>query len=396
MPQGGSAPKLDCFRGALCKLLLPSFEDNFDLAALLVSFVPPPIGRLEGKTGTRPTNACRIKLSKDNQFLLTVHDDGKSGEGVKLWRTDDWSLLRTWNWRASGANCAISDDSKFVALTAVNAQRLVVWDWEKNQQVLSSENRETPNGTIAFSPDSSKLAVEWKTRNEPPQCGCRDCNREFAYYKTGRQIRVFDLRTGEYKILCTNSHGSKSIVWSDDSQFLFADCGGQNTGMHVKMWDVETGEVVKTLNDTERKSVCFISTGSYGLAVSGSSVLTCSMSYSGVALWDITGDGVRGKKVKQWQHPKPAAVCFSSTGDFALMLDKPNGKRCFGCVNSGNLFLLDLKTFEKTLLLASVPHTEKCHYRAGDVCITKDNSFAIFTGHNSWVQILHLDSQQLW
>merc|ERR1712156_855737 len=157
--------------------------------------------------------------------------------------------------------------------------------------------------------------------------------------------RVWDLETGEFKSFCTHGDNPKGMFWYDDGKLLYIDSGRHGSRKRYKLWNI---------------------------------------------------DGEEGEFVKSWFFKTAQAVCFSSNGDFALTLDKPKGKTCWDTPTTGNLTRLDLKTYDKTVILPATPHTEETHYWHGDLCITKNGAFAIFTGLNSWVQILHLDSNQLW
>lgn len=379
--------KLDGFEALLCELVMPSLEYNFDVCAVLASFVAPPVGRLEGKTGERPKRAVRIVLSKDDQFLLTL-DDGSKGYGVKLWRTADWKLLRTWPWNAPGGNIAISPNNKYVALTAINARSFEVWDWRNNECILKKQHTECFGSSIVFSPDSSKLAIDWTTACEYPTC-CKDCQNLYDGYTMHlvNMATVWDLETGEFKSFCTHGDNPKGMFWSDDG-LLYIDSGRHGARKRYKAWNVETEECVKILPEMN-----LLSGSTQCVSRLGNSLLTCNC-HEGVKLWNI--DGEEGKFVRSWYFKTAQAVCFSSNGDFALTLDKPRGKTCWDTPTTGTLTRLNLKTYDKTVILPATPHTEETHYWHGDLCITKNGAFAIFTGLNSWVQILHLDSNQLW
>merc|ERR1712156_446292 len=118
--------------------------------------------------------------SQDDQFLLTL--DRQRGYGVKLWRTADWKLLRTWPWNLPGGHIAISPNNKYVGLAAINARSFEVWDWRNNECILKKHNTECFGSSIVFSPDSSKLAIDWATGGESwPTC-CKDCQNLYEDY----------------------------------------------------------------------------------------------------------------------------------------------------------------------------------------------------------------------
>ena len=158
----------------------------------------------------------------DVSLVATSSVVGRAARTIKLWDLNDTSepveVL-------GGETSAFSPNGKFLAITGVSGSRL--WDIDAKKSI---SNFGFSSNTIAFSPDGQWIAND------------------------NLGIKLWDART---PTVVTGGHvlphkGTvENLVFSPDSKLL-ATTSRNRIGGDVTIWDIESQQVIKTLNEDKR------------------------------------------------------------------------------------------------------------------------------------------------
>ena len=205
------------------------------------------------------------RFSPDGRVLASIHSDATTQ--VHLWDVATGALLKTLTGHTgySVASIAFSPDGRILASGGDWGDSTVrLWDVETGTllKTLTLKGHTLPVWGVAFSPDGRTLA------------------------SGGEDIRLWDIGTGTLlktlKTLTGHTRRVYSVAFSPDGRILAANTGnwGDST---VRLWDVETGALLKTLTGHTRRvySVAFSPDGTT-LASGGG-----DWNDSTVGLWDV-------------------------------------------------------------------------------------------------------------
>ena len=104
--------------------------------------------------GHQGTVLC-LSFSSDSRLVATTCEDGK----VRIWREEDWKLLRTLNGHVGPVHWAdFSPDGKWLA-SAGEDKTVRVWNVETGQLVQTLSESKEPVRTVAFSPNGQYIAA---------------------------------------------------------------------------------------------------------------------------------------------------------------------------------------------------------------------------------------------
>ncbi|MFH1675371.1 MAG: caspase family protein [Pseudomonadota bacterium] len=185
------------------------------------------------------------------------------------------------------SNFAFQNDGTFVTASKDG----ILWKWDVNGAMVYTRkiyDGALPSYSVTFSPKGKFFA---------------EINSDKVLIKstdTGSQIREIN----------TEHRGSnKAVTFSYDEKHVLSDSSGGT----LKLWDVATGEVVKSFSGQD--DVWTVALSSDGrLALSGGADKT-------VKLWDIA----TGKEVVSFHHGEPVSkVSFSEDGKFAFSSSPAN------------------------------------------------------------------------
>ena len=167
-----------------------------------------------------------LKLSYDNTFSMAFSPDGKvlaSGDKtVKLWNTEDGSLIRTLEGHDGYVwSVAFSPDGKLLA-SGSQDKRVKLWNTEDGSLIRTLEGHVAPVLSVAFSPDGKVLASG----------------------SENKRVKLWNTEDGSL-IRTLEGHASSvnSVAFSPDGKVLASGSGDET----VKLWNTEDGSLIRTL-----------------------------------------------------------------------------------------------------------------------------------------------------
>lgn len=155
-----------------------------------------------------------VAFSPDNQLLASSGYNGR----VIIWSVKSGKPLRSLEVKQWSVAIAFSPDGRQLAIGSQD-RNIVVHDVQSGKILRTLETRIGVDA-VAFSPDGRYLAGGW-----------------FA-------IAIWDLQTGQVrKVLKGHDNSVKAITFSKDGRFLASG----SVDKTARIWNVETGETIKTL-----------------------------------------------------------------------------------------------------------------------------------------------------
>ncbi|MBD3190137.1 MAG: hypothetical protein GF308_05815 [Candidatus Heimdallarchaeota archaeon] len=164
-----------------------------------------------------------VAWSPDNQFLATGSIDGS----VKIWQVLDASEVLTLQKSGNALTLDWSSDGKYLAVGNFSPDDrkpgVEVWDTSNWEQVPT--NNDYCSWYVAFSPDSSFLAIQYKLEG----------------------IEVLSVPDFSREVFLDFSDSEKYVdiynpTWSSDNAFLAASCGDGR----IRIWRTSDWSVVVT------------------------------------------------------------------------------------------------------------------------------------------------------
>ena len=215
------------------------------------------------------TEVYEVAFSPDNQMLASSSYDGS----VILWNVKSGKMLRTLTIKEWSVAIAFSTDSRQLAVGSQD-RNVVIYD-VRDGNILRTLETKYAVSALAFSPDGRYLAADvyaimlWDLTTgkviktlEGHQSSVRDLafsndNRFLASASRDKTARIWNVETGKtVKILETQTpiavnYSPKPLKWkmpvtcvafSPDGKIL-----AMGTGRAVHLWDVSTGNQLRTL-----------------------------------------------------------------------------------------------------------------------------------------------------
>lgn len=287
---------------------------------------------LETLTGhTESVNS--VILSPDGETIASASDDGT----IRLWNVNTREPLKTLMAHADSANSVVfSSDGETIASSS-NDRTIRLWNANTGELLKTLTGHVENVNTIAFSPDGNTIAsgsgrlVYLGGGEDSGTC-------------VGQEIRLWNANTGELiKTLTGHTSVVNSVVFSPDGKTIASGSGHwmgyegkASAGEEIRLWNVHTGELIKTLTGHKDvvSSVAFSPDGSY--IVSGDwydwDGYLSSGTWSGeIRVWDAhTGEHLKTLK--------------GHTGGVSSVAFSPDGKVLASGRTDGTILLWDFST----------------------------------------------------
>lgn len=219
--------------------------------------------------------ALALDLAASSNGLLCV---GRSDATVDVWNWREGKLLRVLNdpprpplpFFSEDRRIAFSPDGRLLAST-FEVQQAQVWDAETMLLHFSLAHPSGALGELAFSPDGQFIATAGEDR----------------------VVRLWNAGDGrEVRALRGHTEPVKSVAFSHDGNLLASGAGNDETEStqdhSIRLWRPQTGELVRELRGQWRASIS-------SLAFHPNSKLLLSVERLGpITLWDVeTGEALR-------------------------------------------------------------------------------------------------------
>jgi len=227
---------------------------------------------LRGHTG----GVTSVVLSADGRWLASTADEigvasGKYDPVVRLWNLQDGRLAHALAGHAEGVLAAAFTPDGRVLASGGRDHTVRLWDTATGQELRTLRGHTGQVNAVAISPDGRLLAsggglVDWR-------------NWEGDNRPIDKTIRLWDVATGrELRTLTGSAGDAVSLAFSPDGRFLVSghhtietrERGGGPVDRAVRVWDVATGGLVRTLATRgEQNEVAFSPDGRRLVAAGG-------------------------------------------------------------------------------------------------------------------------------
>ena len=216
-----------------------------------------------------------LAITSDGKTLVS----GSNDKTIKVWNLGTGQLLRTLNGHSDYVNClAISPDGRTL-VSGSNDKTIKVWNLGTGQLLRNLETQGSTNevGAVAISQDGQTLlssdssdiklwnlstgkflrtleghnfpvrTIVMSSKGEIVASGSLDGSAKLWNLKTGELLNNFPHGSGEPTQSATTEpiEGVYAVAISPDGQTLVTGSGGNENG--IKIWNVRTGEMVRTL-----------------------------------------------------------------------------------------------------------------------------------------------------
>ncbi|HEY2996902.1 MAG TPA: caspase family protein [Methylomirabilota bacterium] len=262
---------------------------------------------LRGHTG----GVTSVAVSGDGLWLASSADEigvatGKYDPVVRLWSAQDGRLARELAGHVDGVLAvAFTPDGRVLA-SGGRDKTVRLWDTATGRTLHALRGHAGEVTALAISPDGRILASggglvdwrHWEGDNQP----------------LDKTIRLWDVATGREIRTLTGSAGTiTSLAFSPDGRFLGSghdtietrERGGGPVDRAVRVWDVASGRVVRTLATRgEPNQVAFSADGARLVTAGGS-----------VQVWDAAS----GRELRTIRTPDAARARFTPDGRWLLV-----------------------------------------------------------------------------
>ena len=274
-----------------------------------------------------------VVFSPDGNAIASASDDGT----IRLWNVNTRKHLKTLMAHADSVNIVVfSSDGETIA-SAGNDRTIRLWNANTGELIKTLTGHIENANTVAFSPDGKTVA---SGSGKLLYLG----GGEDSGTCVGQEIRLWNANTGELiKTLIGHTSVVNSVVFSPDGKIIASGSGHwmgyegkASAGEEVRLWNANTGELIKTLTGHKDvvSSVAFSPDGN--LIVSGDwydwDGYLSSGTWSGeIRVWDAeTGEHLK--------------TLTGHTGGVSSVAFSPDGKTLASARTDGTILLWDFST----------------------------------------------------
>ncbi|WP_228036593.1 serine/threonine-protein kinase [Dolichospermum flos-aquae] len=162
-----------------------------------------------------------VKFNPNGTILATASDD----KTIKLWDTKTLTTIQTLSGHSHAVKSLVFHPHGLLASGSWD-KTIKIWDINTGLELHTLTGHKLQVNAVAFSPQRELLASA-------------------SHDKT---VRIWQLQNGKYNLLTTllgHTWAVLTVAFSPTNQNLLATGSGDNT---IKLWDVNTGEVINTLS----------------------------------------------------------------------------------------------------------------------------------------------------
>ncbi|MDE0085217.1 MAG: hypothetical protein OXU23_05860 [Candidatus Poribacteria bacterium] len=199
------------------------------------------IKTLMGHTGW----VSSVVFSSDGEKIAS----GGNDRTIRLWNTNTGELLKTFTGHIENVNTvAFSPDGKTIASGSgrlvyhgrgedqgtCEGQEIRLWNTNTGEHIRTLTGHTSVVNSVVFSPDGNTIAS-----------GSGQWMGYESTYSDGEEVRLWNVHTGELiKTLTGHDVVVSNVVFSPDGNLIVS---GTESG-EIRVWDAHTGEHLKTLN----------------------------------------------------------------------------------------------------------------------------------------------------
>ena len=270
---------------------------------------------LAGHTGM----ISSVAMSPDEQWIASAAGQPYYGEGnvdksVRIWNARDGKLKRELAGHGDRVNAvAFSSDGKLLA-SGSSDKTIKLWDAESGRELHTLTGHTGEVTSVAFSPDGRVLAsgggiLDWRKVQGSDHPA--DKTIKLWDVSTGREIRTLVGSEGEITAVAFNPDGHTLASASGAIQRF--ERGEWILDRVVRLWDVETGQIVRKFPGVSGTAVTFSRDGRWLAAAGGD-----------VKVWEVA----TGREMRTL-HPPSAAwdVSFSPDARWIFSTSEDSGTR---------------------------------------------------------------------
>lgn len=290
-----------------------------------------------------------VCFSPDGRYVLSGSEDAS----VKLWEIPTGHCVRTFEGHTEAVTAVsmVITENSLLGLSGSKDHTVKVWDVETGQCQYTFQAHASPISAVNFSSDGHYVvSSSWEPANKLHPRGC---------------IMVWETKTGHIlRTFAWSPAWVKTACFSPDSRYVLSGNveldGSLTTGL-IKLWDVSTGNCVRTFRGHKQNfinTVCLSSDGRLALSGSGDYTIKlwdvaterCLRTFKGhrgvinavslssdgryvlsgssdrtVKLWDVAG--MHCLATSQTHTDEVTSVCFSNDGRYALSGSRDNQLR---------------------------------------------------------------------
>jgi len=332
-------------------------------------------GRLLRTLAGHTNDVCSVCYSPDGKYLASGSDDYT----IKLWEVKTGECVQTLIGHTENVtSVCYSPDGKYLA-SGSNDNTIKLWEVKTGECVQTLIGHTSTLTSVCYSPDGQYIASGsydstiklWEVKTG--ECiKTFDCIYEMTYVcyspdgkylatVNSNRIYVYEIKTGKQrKISADGCYNMRSLCYSPDGKYLASGADDST----IKLWDLKTGECIKTFGyTTYTYHVCYSPDGKH----------LASASYLSCKLWEVK----TGECIELFGGRTACAVSLSYS---------PNGKYVVSTDEFDKIKLWDAKTGERIKTLSGHTH----HVTL--VCCSPDGKYVASGSYDKTIKIWDVET----